>query len=730
MEGQGPIEAVDNNVDARFQNMSALNCSGRTMGTWYKATPPLCRCNTKIGPIDNFGKVMVANLPSNIKIGVVHVAVAGCKIELFDKVNYASYIAGEQQWMKDIIALYGNNPYGRLVEVAKLAQKDGVIKGILMHQGESNTGDSQWPNKVKAVYQNLLTDLGLKATDVPLLAGQVVDAAQGGQCASMNSTINSLPNTIPTAHVISSSGCTDQSDNLHFTSAGYRLLGERYANKMLSLLPTTPVGSPTVSITAPTATSTFSAPATVSITATATDSDGSITKVEFFNGTTSLGSDQTSPYTFSWTNVAAGTYSITAVATDNAGNKTTSAAVAVKVRGPYNGTAHPIPGTIQFEEYDEGGNNVAYYDSSPGTSVPTPPNYRSNEDVDLETCTDAGAGYNLGYTVAGEWLEYTVNVASAGKYNINIRVACSGTGRTISLKAKGVDIATNIAIPNTGGWQTWQDLAINDVTLEAGEQIIRITIGATDYVNLNYMTFTTVAPVTSPPTVTSPVSYCQGATATALTATGTALKWYTVATGGTASTTAPTPATTTVGSTTYYVSQTLNSVESARASIVVNVTATPSAPTVVSPVTYTQGATATALTATGTALKWYTAATGGTGSSTAPTPSTTTAGTTSYYVSQTVSTCESPRAEIKVTVNPLVVKKITLKAGWNMVGCPLSGSTDIATALSSIWSQVLTVKDMNAYYISTNQPYLNTLTKLDWGKGYMIKVSQTCELTW
>lgn len=236
MEGQGTIEAQDQNVDSRFQILQAVNCSGQPEESWRTANPPLSRCNTGIGPADNFGRTMVANLPEHIKVGIVHVAIAGCKIELFDKDNYASYAAGEQQWMKNIINEYGGNPYGRLVELAKIAQQDGVIKGILMHQGESNTGDNQWANKVKGVYENLLADLNLDAQEVPLLAGQVVDAAQGGLCASHNAAVNALPNTIPTAHAISSSGCVDQSDNLHFTSAGYRTLGQRYAEKMLELL--------------------------------------------------------------------------------------------------------------------------------------------------------------------------------------------------------------------------------------------------------------------------------------------------------------------------------------------------------------------------------------------------------------------------------------------------------------------------------------------------------------
>jgi hypothetical protein len=239
MEGYpGTIEAQDKTVDSRFQVMEAVNCSnlGRTMGSWYTAVPPLCRCYTGLCPADYFGRTMVANLPNPIRVGVVNVAVAGCQIELFDKDNYQTYASTVASWMTNIINEYGGNPYGRLVEIAKLAQKDGVIKGILLHQGESNTGDNQWPLKVKGIYDNLIKDLGLNADSVPLLAGEVVNADQGGVCASMNSIIATLPQTIPNSYVISSSSCTDTTGNLHFNSAGYRELGKRYATKMLTLL--------------------------------------------------------------------------------------------------------------------------------------------------------------------------------------------------------------------------------------------------------------------------------------------------------------------------------------------------------------------------------------------------------------------------------------------------------------------------------------------------------------
>ena len=238
MEGNARPEAQDSTVDSRFQVMEAVNCPnlGREMGKWYTAVPPLCRCRTGLTPADYFGRTLTDILPKDITVGVINVSVGGCKIELFDKDHYQSYVSTAPQWMIGMINAYDGNPYQRLVEMAKLAQKDGVIKGILLHQGESNTGDSAWPQKVKLVYDNLLHDLELPQDSVPLLAGETVNADQGGACASMNAIIATLPKTIRNAYVISSAGCPQRGDNLHFTAAGYRELGIRYGLKMSSLL--------------------------------------------------------------------------------------------------------------------------------------------------------------------------------------------------------------------------------------------------------------------------------------------------------------------------------------------------------------------------------------------------------------------------------------------------------------------------------------------------------------
>jgi alpha-L-fucosidase 2 len=238
MEGFPGVQPEDKGpVDDRFKVLAAVNFpnQGREQGKWYPAVPPLCRPGTGLCPADYFGRVLVSNLPPNIKVGIVTVAVAGCKIEMFGQDTYQQYAATAPQWMTGIIKTYGGNPYQRLVDMATLAQKDGVIKGILLHQGESNTNDKEWPNKVKGIYDHLLSDLHLQSNDVPLLAGEVVNADQKGACASMNKIIDDLPQTIPTAHVISSAGCPCRPDHLHFTPAGYREFGTRYANEMLTL---------------------------------------------------------------------------------------------------------------------------------------------------------------------------------------------------------------------------------------------------------------------------------------------------------------------------------------------------------------------------------------------------------------------------------------------------------------------------------------------------------------
>lgn len=236
MEGFPGIEERDRGpVDERFQVLAAVDFPklNRRSGHWSPALPPLCRPGTGLGPADYFGRTLVSNLPPHISVGIVNVSVAGCKIELFEKDTFQSYAATAAPWMTNIIHAYDGNPYQHLVAMAQRAQQDGIIKAILLHQGESNTNDKDWPAKVQGIYRNLLADLELRAEDVPLVVGELVHADQQGACASMNRIIGDLPRTIPTALVVSSAGCPCHRDRLHFNPAGYRELGKRYAQTLL-----------------------------------------------------------------------------------------------------------------------------------------------------------------------------------------------------------------------------------------------------------------------------------------------------------------------------------------------------------------------------------------------------------------------------------------------------------------------------------------------------------------
>ena len=248
MEGNATPEAQDyENVSERFKMMAAVDFSNpvRKRGEWYTAIPPLCRQGTGLTPADYFGRTMVEKQADNITVGVINVAVGGTSIKGFMEEYVADYVAGEIDWFKNYMASYDNNPFRRLVETAKRAQNYGIIRGILMHQGETDGGMGNWTENVKKVYERLLSELNLSADNVPLLAGETVQTDQGGYCGGFNSVIATLPNVIPTAHVISSKGCPQKGDGLHFTAEGYRTIGKRYAECMLKLLTSTGIDDAT-----------------------------------------------------------------------------------------------------------------------------------------------------------------------------------------------------------------------------------------------------------------------------------------------------------------------------------------------------------------------------------------------------------------------------------------------------------------------------------------------------
>lgn len=239
MEGNVGPGAIDlENPSQRFMMLAPVDFPNqhRVMGKWYEAYPPIIRPHTGLNPIVWFGKTMAANLPANIRIGVAGVALGGARIDDFSKDLDPTTLADRPDWFRDIMEKYDNSPYGKLLECGIKAKEKGIIKGILLHQGESNCGDPSWPDKVKKVYEDLLSDLALETDDVPLLVGEVVTTEMGGACGAHNVLIDNIAQTIPTAHMVSAANLEHHGDNLHFSAQSYRVLGCRYAKVMLSLM--------------------------------------------------------------------------------------------------------------------------------------------------------------------------------------------------------------------------------------------------------------------------------------------------------------------------------------------------------------------------------------------------------------------------------------------------------------------------------------------------------------
>lgn len=177
-------------------------------------------------------------------------------------------------------------------------------------------------------------------------------------------------------------------------------------------------------------------------------------------------------------------------------------------QSPYGGTVRNIPGTIEAEHYDVGGQGVAFNDLTTGNSG----NAFRSDNVDIEATTDTGTGYNVGWIQAGEWLEYTVNVQTAGSYSLQVRVAATSSGKTFHIELDGTNISGTITVPNTGAWQNWQTVTVNTPSLSTGQKVMRIVMDAGDF-NINKIIFGTTG--TNPPPSVSITGPTNGASFTA-----------------------------------------------------------------------------------------------------------------------------------------------------------------------------------------------------------------------
>ncbi|HLT18062.1 MAG TPA: carbohydrate-binding protein, partial [Thermomicrobiales bacterium] len=214
---------------------------------------------------------------------------------------------------------------------------------------------------------------------------------------------------------------------------------------------------------------------TCNFTDTSEDSDGSIVARSWDFGDGETATAQHPSHTFP----AANTFTVTLTVTDDRGGvdsfrQTVVAEDTISVIA--------MPGRIEVEDYKAGGPGVGYHDTTPGNSG----GGCRSDDVDLALTEDAGGGCNLGFVAAGEWLAYDVEIEETGVYALTARVATIYSGRHFHIELDGVDVSGPVAVPNTGGWQTWADVTTEGVNLTAGKYELRIVMDTANF-NLNYI---------------------------------------------------------------------------------------------------------------------------------------------------------------------------------------------------------------------------------------------------
>lgn len=235
MEGAAAAEAIDKQVHDRVFVLGYDDaCLGRKWNEWSIAQPPLHRCWAGLGPGDWFAKTL-AEAWTDAQIGLIPAAISGVDIDFFRK-GVTSKRRKEFQIPPDN---QRDSAYDMIVERAKLTKQRGRIRGILFHQGESDTGQVEWLDKVAEIVDDLRKDLDLDAAEVPFIAGEL---PYEGCCSSHNPLINQLPNRIPNAHVVSAEG-QRLKDQYHFNAAGQREMGKRYAEAFLAAIENPPLAS-------------------------------------------------------------------------------------------------------------------------------------------------------------------------------------------------------------------------------------------------------------------------------------------------------------------------------------------------------------------------------------------------------------------------------------------------------------------------------------------------------
>jgi hypothetical protein len=236
----GTLIAADCDTSTRVKVLAFCDCAAGVSGaactyntshthdTWYTARPPLHICNEGLCPGDWFAKTMLDSIRADIKIGLIPCALSGQALNVFSKCGSNFNIPN---WAHPTLG--NSSPYAWMLARCKLAQQTGVIKGFLLHQGESGAGGSAtWVATATAIFDNLKKDLGLDNT-LPVVVGEL---RQDNYAGFNTSSVDQLAKQYSNCGLASSTGLGVQSDDTwHFDAAGMREFGKRYAKEFLKL---------------------------------------------------------------------------------------------------------------------------------------------------------------------------------------------------------------------------------------------------------------------------------------------------------------------------------------------------------------------------------------------------------------------------------------------------------------------------------------------------------------
>ena len=183
--------------------------------------------------LDSFSKT-IAETAKGKRIGFVTVTLPVSPIIAFDKQNYRNYVSNVTvESNKKALEKYDNNPYGKLVSMARSAQNKGVVKGILLQQDGIDNYNEAWLKRMRRIYYDIVGDLSLDSTKVPLLIGEVGRAEYGGKYAAANETYGKMHKVLQYSFVVSSANCPLADNKIYYSKEGLENLGRKFAIKAL-----------------------------------------------------------------------------------------------------------------------------------------------------------------------------------------------------------------------------------------------------------------------------------------------------------------------------------------------------------------------------------------------------------------------------------------------------------------------------------------------------------------